>query len=157
MKHLAALQIFLLNISSLIIMFLLMYPSTVCWYIRTYIYTGIALRYTKNVCENCGRENDNLKICDTIRYTVDIQRYSVPWCCVLYIRTYIYSQYGIERTAHFLHFARFVFFPFAVWLKLFLFSLYVCRSYRYIYTTKTVCLRRYRLCEKLLAKRRGNK
>lgn len=93
MKHLAALQIFLLNIS-----------SNMFIYIYIHVHSSRTPKiYVKTVGEK-----------------MIILKFAIQ---------YRYIQYDIERTAHFLYFARFVFFPFAVWLKLFLFSLYVCRSY----------------------------
>lgn len=109
-------------------------------------YLHIFKPYTeKCIRENCGRENDNLKICDTIyRY-----RYR-----------YVYVQYGMhihiyERTAHFLYFCSFCLFPFCRLVKivfvLLCTNIYINDDlYTFIYTMKTVCLRRYRLCEKLL-------
>lgn len=121
MKHLAALQIFLLNISYIFIIYTTkVHPS----------------RTPKMYVKTVGEKMLILKFAILHRY------YS--------------TSHRIERYSSFSLFCSFCLFPFCRLVKIvFVFSIRM--SISYIYTMKTVCLRRYRLCEKLLAKRRGNK
>ncbi len=110
MKHLAALQIFLLNISYNIMFVCCVLYIRGCIHLpSTYIYSS---RTPKSVyVKTVGEKMIILKF--AIKYTdKDTDMYTFNMVCI-----YIYMS---EQLIFFI-FARFVFFPFAVWLKLFLF------------------------------------